>query len=422
VSINEEDFCEQLKSGKFKFAFVSQKIVSRASDLIKILNLETRLVLLSDLDENFPVDDSIQVITMPAYAVPIANTLNYISNAENRLEGSNWFTAPQAKVLIVDDTLTNLKVAQGLLMPYQMQIDLCESGEDALDLAVNHQYDIIFMDHMMTGMDGIETTAKLRAIKKHEHTPIVALTANAVSGMREMFLNNGMDDFLPKPIDPVRLDDVLNKWIPKWKRTASANNPTMLDDSELIQVEGVDADEAMRRFGGSAETYRSVARAYVTYTPVLLTKLRDPEESSLKEYSIIVHGIKGSSYNICANSVGKLAEELESAAKAGDLAAVRAKNDDFIRITEKLIEDLKPLLDEKEETKPKKNSPDQDILMAVLAASRSYDMTAMGKSLSELERYEYDGPGGDLVKWLRDQMENLEYDQIQERLTRELDN
>jgi CheY-like chemotaxis protein/HPt (histidine-containing phosphotransfer) domain-containing protein len=420
VSIDEEEFCERLKSGEFKFAFVSQKIVGRVADLIKSLKLETRLVLLSDLDENLSVNDSIQVITMPAYAVPIANTLNYISNNENRWEDNNWFIAPQARALIVDDTPTNLTVAQGLLSPYQMQIDLCDSGEEALMLALKHHYDIIFMDHMMPGMDGIETTAKLRMIKRHEQTPIVALTANAVSGMREMFLNNGMNDFLSKPIDPARLDAVLNKWIPKWKRSEAVISAPKPDESALSQVEGVDITEALKRFSGDVEAYLNVVRAYVTHTPAMLKTLKSLEEKSLREYAIMVHGIKGSSYSICADIAGEMADELESAANAGDSATVMAKNDDFIELAEKLIENLKPLLRDEAKAKQKKTSPDRDILAAILDSCRSYDVTAMSKSLSELERYDYGGAEDDLVKWLREQMENLEYDRIQERLAREL--
>ena len=102
------------------------------------------------------------------------------------------------------------------------------------------------------------------------------------------------------------------------------------------------------------------------------------------------------------------------------MAAVRAKNDDFIRISENLIEDLKPLLHDEAGTKQKKASPDRDILAAILDSCKSYDVAAISKSLSELERYDYDSPDNDLVKWLREQMENLEYDRIQERLEREL--
>ncbi|MDR0867995.1 MAG: response regulator [Planctomycetota bacterium] len=134
------------------------------------------------------------------------------------------FTAPAARVLVVDDIATNLKVAKGLLADYQMQIDTCLSGADAVALARKNEYDLIFMDHMMPEMDGIEATKLIRELGERERNlPIVALTANAVSGMREMFLASGFNDFLSKPIDTEKLNALLEQWLPPIKRVAKGN-------------------------------------------------------------------------------------------------------------------------------------------------------------------------------------------------------
>ncbi|MDR2662669.1 MAG: response regulator, partial [Treponema sp.] len=126
------------------------------------------------------------------------------------------FTAPGARVLVVDDIAANLEVASGLLAPYSMKIDVCTSGTHALHLAKENAYDIIFMDHMMPGMDGIEVTAAIREFNKT--VPVIALTANAVSGMRELFLEKGFNDFLSKPIEIAKLDALVAKWIPADKK------------------------------------------------------------------------------------------------------------------------------------------------------------------------------------------------------------
>ncbi|GBU23492.1 sensor kinase [Fibrobacteria bacterium R8-3-H12] len=126
------------------------------------------------------------------------------------------FSAPKAKILVVDDMGTNLKVAEGLMRPYKMQIDTCLSGIEAIEKIKADNYDLVFMDHMMPEMDGIEATKIIR--ETHANLPIVALTANAVSGTREMFLSNGFNDFLSKPIDIVKLNSILEKWIPKEKQ------------------------------------------------------------------------------------------------------------------------------------------------------------------------------------------------------------
>jgi len=126
------------------------------------------------------------------------------------------FNAPNARVLVVDDIDANLKVVKGLLHPYKMQIDLCTSGAEAIEMVKANNYDLVFMDHMMPDMDGVEATKIIREI--YANLPIIALTANAVSGVKEMFFSNGFNDFLSKPIDTINLNSILEKWLPKEKQ------------------------------------------------------------------------------------------------------------------------------------------------------------------------------------------------------------
>jgi signal transduction histidine kinase/CheY-like chemotaxis protein len=415
-AMGPEDCFVKLKSGDFQFAFVSPRTLEQTTDIIKSFRLNTRPVLLADLGEISSFQKNVSILTMPAYAVSIANVLNGAAAVDK--ETAKHFIASEAKVLVVDDNLTNLKVAEGLLAPYRMQVELCESGAEAIALAKVNHYDLIFMDHMMPGMDGIETTTRLRGMKSCRNMPIVALTANAMSGMREMFLAKGMDDFLSKPMDPAMLDLALRKWIPKGKQ----REMTFLAANESVtlpHVEDVDVETALKRLGGNVEAYLNVIRSYVTHTPVILDKLRAP--GSLREYEIAVHGIKGSSRSICADAVGEMAEDLEAAARAGDSAAVRAKNDSFIRAVESVLADLSVLLDGAVRTQEKKRAPTPDgaLLSAIFEACENYDVNAMEHAVSKLEQYSYETKA-ELVTWLRDRLEALEYDQIRERLEYEL--
>jgi len=120
---------------------------------------------------------------------------------------------PDCKVLVVDDLPTNLQVAQGLLAPYGLQIDTAASGREALEKAQSRNYELIFMDHMMPEMDGIVTAVAIRKIDGYANTPIIALTANALRGMRELYLEKGFQDYLSKPISPKALDEIINNWL-----------------------------------------------------------------------------------------------------------------------------------------------------------------------------------------------------------------
>jgi signal transduction histidine kinase/DNA-binding NarL/FixJ family response regulator len=146
---------------------------------------------------------------------------------------------PHVQALVVDDLPANLLVARGLLAPYGLQIDTADSGQEAMELVKKHSYDIIFMDHMMPEMDGIETSTAIRKINGYAHTPIVMLTANAMRGMRESFLEKGFQDYLSKPISPAALDDLINKWLSKQitnnNEQIANNNPHL--SSLLIEIE-----------------------------------------------------------------------------------------------------------------------------------------------------------------------------------------
>ena len=136
------------------------------------------------------------------------------------------FTAPDASILVVDDISTNLKIVNGLLKPYNMEVDLRISGPDAIEAVKSKRYDMVFMDHGMPEMDGVETTGRIRTLDDedpyYKNLPIVALTAHTSADIREMFLQNGFDDYMPKPINIAELNSVLEKWIPKEKQTAAA--------------------------------------------------------------------------------------------------------------------------------------------------------------------------------------------------------
>jgi hypothetical protein len=184
-------------------------------------------------------------------------------------------------------------------------------------------------------------------------------------------------------------------------------------------VEGIDLTAGKDRFCDE-DAYLQILHSYCVHTLPLLEKLKDVSEETLKDYAVTVHGIKGSSCGIFAMAVGKEAEMLEFAAKAGDIELVKAKNDAFIANVERLLSDLNSLLlDLKmdETDKPEKPCPDDALLEKLLLASKKFMLPEMEKIMSELESYKY-RRDADLVFWLREQVDNLEYETIQKRLER----
>ncbi|MDR1278768.1 MAG: response regulator [Treponema sp.] len=186
------------------------------------------LILLAENRQDGRPD--IQTIFTPLQPGAAANILNGQQRDKGFHETESpgaRFIAPDVRVLVVDDIVINLDVAQGLLSPYRMIIDQASGGLEAVRMVRENRYDLILMDHMMPDMDGVEAVAAIRKWEEeqrnpHERIPIIALTANAISGMKEMFLEKGFSDYLSKPIEIAKLDDMLSRWIPPEKRTKTA--------------------------------------------------------------------------------------------------------------------------------------------------------------------------------------------------------
>jgi CheY-like chemotaxis protein len=407
---------------KYAFVFVPAGIAKKASVFLDANFPGVSLVVLAN-----PGDTSLSwpALFMPVYAVTVASILNHQTTVERRAQKGR-FICPEAKILVVDDVPTNLTVAQGLLALFKPQVDTCTSGQEAIEQVKNTQYDIVFMDHMMPGMDGIETTAAIRDLngEYYQKLPIVALTANAITGMKESFLKQGFDDFLSKPIEIAKLNEIMNTWIPESKKKTQQEGLERKKTSILpssLSVDGIDFDEGRERYG--EEAWLEVLRSYTVHTPALLEKLQGPDEAgftveNLAAYTITVHGLKGSNYGICAGGAGKQAEALEHAARDGDIAFVQANNNRLIETVKTLLENIKAMFAEisgPAEAKPRVPVPDPALLEELLDACKRYKTGPMENALKKLESYEYES-GGELVAWLREQLDNLEYDAIQKRL------
>lgn len=248
---------------------------------------------------------------------------------EERLEP---FLARDCKALVTDDNLINRKVVRTFLQSYGMEIDEADSGMAAIELVRGKRYDIIFMDHMMPVMDGIETVRVIRSeCGENGSLPkIIALTANAMDGVRETFLNNGFEDFITKPLDRRRLHEALQRWIPENRRTPSktwfhdgtANASRQMEFKDIF-IEGIDTDELAGIYSGSVKDYQELLDLYCLDGKRKLALLRELlEKRDYKTYGIEVHGLKSASANVGAMKLSKMAREHESAVARGDATFV----------------------------------------------------------------------------------------------------
>jgi signal transduction histidine kinase/CheY-like chemotaxis protein len=433
------EFFGELSSGKYAFALVGSDLVAKTKEMVKAQSFSTVPVLLAGTGD-LKLSRGLPMVSRPAYVVPMANVFNHRLETESRKWQGGNFVAPDARILVVDDINTNLVVTAGLLAAYRCNVHTCTNGADAIKMVQGEYYDIVFMDQMMPEMDGIEATRIIRTWEKERQEndnknaygqiPIIALTANAIMGMREMFLSHGFNDYLSKPIELLKLDVILETWIPKDKQIPRTGPDEIKSEKDIFSdgffIEGVDIQAGKARY--HEKMYLEVLRAYCIHTPVLLEKLYFIENENfdtklMEEYIITVHGIKGSTYGICADATGKQAEALEYAARDSDMPFIKMNNALFIESIEKLLIRLKELLAitmEQSGTKPVSPKPDPVLLQELAEACKHYNVNIMEEILGKLESLQYES-GADLVQWLREQMDNLEYDAIGERLEKELE-
>ncbi len=261
------------------------------------------------------------------------------------------FTAPEARVLVVDDTPVNLTVFASLLKRTGLQIDTAESGDECISLFTDKQYDVIFLDHMMPDKDGIETLKEMKAITDTPNigTPVICLTANAISGMREMYTNAGFDDYLTKPIDAERLELMLLQYLPKDKVTL-VNGSDAVDETDDYEIPGflydlkeLDIDSGLA-YCGDGEDYMLALKMY---SDSAMQKADEIEgywaARDIKNTTIKVHALKSASRAVGALELGEFAARLEQAGKNEEEDTLDRELGELISRYRQLGKDLEPL-------------------------------------------------------------------------------
>ncbi|MCL2019638.1 MAG: ATP-binding protein [Oscillospiraceae bacterium] len=381
VVTSEDELSEALSGDSFAFVFTSFTLYERSKHLILKSRDNAKVVLLAEFGEKI-TERGLSVLSMPVYCMSIANILNNASGSYFYSEIGETiarFIAPEAKVLVVDDINTNLRVAKGLLMPYKMKIDLCNNGMEAIEAVKTKDYDLVFMDHRMPEMDGVEATAHIRALGSKEKdayfkdVPIVALTANAVAGTREMFLENGFNEYISKPIDTVKLNTVLERFIPRKKQKGLSNadsiviEPVPKKSKPTVEIDGLNVKKGLSISAGSPEYYIETLSTFVEDGTERIEQLKEfLKNNDMQSYTTCVHALKSAAASVGADELSGFAYTMELAAKQEDLSFIKARNDDFLTELDALLGRIKKAISAHGTKRGNKGSADGELLKAEL--------------------------------------------------------
>ena len=321
-------------------------------------------------------------ITIPQKIVDPCPVSEMPEITEMQQKITDIFTAPGVKVLIVDDNVINRKVARGFLKNYEFDLTEAESGPEAIDLVKEIRFDIIFMDHMMPGMDGIEAAEIIRRDCGENGTApvMIALTANAMEGMREHFLACGFQDFIAKPLDRKELNQLLLRWVPERYRQGKEKEEVFQPiDPADFRIEGVDMDAAMQYYSGDEVGFVDLLELYCMDGKRKAKLLKELEKEDILRYQIEVHGLKSASANIGAMKVSGLARAQEEAAARGDREFISGHFPELLAEYETLLAEIERFL------KQRKQEENQAEKLPALQTGEIHEEASA--ALSELEHF-----------------------------------
>ena len=397
IASDESELSKSLAQAEWDFVFAEADMAYAAQKAAKENSRTAKIVMLTDSYEAFYEardNQDFALLVMPAYFISIANVLSgrdadYLADSQN----IEQFVAPSANILLVDDIETNLKVGKGLLSLYEMNIDTCLSGKESIEAVLAKDYDLVLMDHMMPGMDGVEAVKIIRSLGgKHANLPIVALTANAIIGAKEMFLKNGFNDFISKPIEVSKLNSVLAKWIPSEKQMKAEHPQAVESEPETeITITGVDVKRGMALSGGGAKNYLDTLSVFHKNG---LTKAGELTECLQKEnwslYTTYVHALKSASANIGANKISEEASALESAGISNNIDFIKNHTGGFLANLQKLLESINEAVAanaQKPDSEPADENLMKELLAALKSAVEAFDSDAMDNASEKLQDF-----------------------------------
>ncbi|MCR5771522.1 MAG: response regulator [Butyrivibrio sp.] len=332
------------------------------------------------------------------------------------------FTAPDAEILVVDDTPINIAVFRGLLKKTLVQIDSAESGRECLSMTRQKKYDLIFLDHRMSEMDGIETLNALREDKDNPNndTPAISLTANAVSGAREMYIAAGFIDYITKPVMSDKLEAMMINYLPKEKvmieKTTKEDEDEALDElpSWIGEVEGIDKEEGLKNCG-SVEMYIKTIESFYGSAESNYKAIEEFLKSeNIAEYTIKVHSLKSSARIIGALELSKLAEELEHAGDAEDIEKIKDKTPVLLDKYNKIYERIKELSYKDDDKSLPVIGEDElkDALSSIKELMLNYDYDSIQFIMESLKGYKIPDKYADWIMRLKENIRNADWDKI----------
>ena len=421
--------------------FVGREEYEESRQFLDSLDQDVEIIVVADERFALPDNGRVKLLNKPFYSFMIASVLNAEASGDTEILKEKRMLCPGVKVLVVDDEPMNRRVAEEIFKGYQMQVQTAESGRMAIDLCEREDFDLVFLDHMMPEMDGIETLKRLRKI----HTDsgrgltVIAFTANAVSGAREMFLKEGFDEFVSKPIEYSEMEHVLRKVLPKsaiiWVDENIENiekGDKNFEKDSRHEVVQINTKSALAYCKNDMNFYQELLHKFV----VDADKKKSEIDHYLKRedydnYRIVIHALKSTAKMIGADALSELAQELEAAVQNKDIGYVREHHEEMLLEYSRVVDRISETLDDKKNDTDKpiaKNEAEisgDELLERLTELKEGLAAFEIDKSeavISEMSETVYMGKDvGEFLREVRKDVEDYEFREAKKKVEKLLD-
>lgn len=363
--------------------------------------------------KNAYADEKVTFLPRPFYSFTFCKFMNHeaenMAYAEGETDENIRFSAPDAEVLLVDDTDMNLKVAVGLLAPLNMKVDVAHSGKEAIGKAKKKKYNLVFMDHMMPGMDGIETIKNMRLIEEqdgyYKTAKIIALTANAAGEAKEAFKAVGVDEFVTKPIEIKQLVAAIKRNLPQ-EKIKKPLSPEELGPQAAIKmipaIKGIDAAEGIKN-SGTEELFENLLGDFYKLIDMKSAKIEKClEDGMVKDFTIEVHALKNTARMIGALELSEMFKEMEDLGHEEKVEEIHEKLPALLNKYRGYKAVLLPYANKNEE---EKEEVSKETVLEALGdmkdAMENFDLDRADEDMKKLETYKMDEATRPLMENLR---------------------
>ncbi|MEG2440018.1 MAG: ATP-binding protein [Acetivibrio sp.] len=407
-----------LKDVKFSHIFMSYTTYKKEKKCVDKLAKETKIIVIAEYGQYIERTGYLSVIQKPVYCLNVGESLNGTLQTNVKKKYQETFIAPEAKVLLVDDNEVNLKVAEGLLKPYQMQITKAFSGKECLELLKSKEYDLVFLDHMMPEMDGIETLLKIRENEDpyFKNLKVVALTANAIRGIREMFIENGFDDYISKPIDVGRLDEALRNNLPEERMRKDEERQKLLREEFPFEMQGVDTKKGVKNCSGSVNLYWELLNTVMLEGRIKHHLMKEYiATDNIKSYMVEAHALKSVAASLGAEELSMLAKKQEEEAKAENYVFIQTRGKDLLDVYEQFLNEVERVLKlhQKKETGKEQKSISQKekekIVKKIWNLVKEYEDEEALEGLNQLKNSKLSGTEEKKIQEILEALKVLNY-------------